>query len=411
LRTAPALAAGVASQPRAGPAFAATQAAWRFLNNERVSLPVLVQPLREVGRRRLEASKSPFALLVHDWCKLGFDHAGDKRDLVQLTHDTDVGYELTTSLLVSAGDGSPLAPMEMHLKTANGVLSTRDPAPRSVTHLEQVWPTMRAARAWGLGKPIVHVIDREADSVDHYRRWDAHGEKYLIRADDRRVRWNGESRLLSEISRKLKRDKPFRDVGEAEYQGRQARLWVTETEVVLYRPAKKNVRGRKFQRPGRALSLRLILVQVRDHRGEVLAEWKLLSNVPKELATTEHLARCYYWRWRIESFFKLLKSHGQQLERWQQETGPAIARRLLIASMACVVVWQLQADDSSAAQEFKSVLVKLSGRQMKRTRPYTAPALLAGLWTLLSMLALLEHYQLRDLKHFTASLIPLLDTG
>lgn len=411
LRTAPALAAGVASLPRAGPAFAATQAAWRFLNNERVPLPALVQPLREMGRRRLEASKSPFALLVHDWCKLGFDHAADKRDLVRLTHDTDVGYELTTSLLVSAGDGSPLAPMEMHVKTAHGVLSTRDPPPRGATHLEQVWPTMRAARAWGLGRPIVHVIDREADSVDHYRRWDAHGEKYLIRADDRRVRWNGASRLLSEISRKLKRDKQFRDVGEAEYHGRPARLWVAETEVVLYRPAKKNVRGRKFQRAGRALSLRLILVQIRDHRGKVLAEWKLLSNVPNELATTEHLARCYYWRWRIESFFKLLKSHGQQLERWQQETGRAIARRLLIASMACVVVWQLEADDSSAAEEFKSVLVKLSGRQMKRTRPYTAPALLAGLWTLLSMLALLEHYQLRDLKRFTASLIPLLDTG
>jgi len=411
MRAAPALAAGVASLPSAGPAFAATQAAWRFLNNERVSLPALVQPLREVGQRRVENSKTPFVLLVHDWSKLGFDHAADKRDLVQLTHDTDVGYELTTSLLVSAEDGSPLAPMEMHLKTADGILSTRDPAPRSVCHLEQVWPTMRAARTWELAKPVVHVIDREADSVDHYRRWDAHGEKYLIRADDRRVRWNGKSWLLSEISEKLHSSKHFRDVGQAEYRGRRAGLWVAETEVVLYRPAKKNVHGRKFQRPGRALSLRLILVQIRDHRGGVLAEWKLLSNVPGEWATTEHLARCYYWRWRIESFFKLLKSHGQQLERWQQETGPAIARRLLIASMACVAVWQLQADDSRPAQEFKNVLVKLSGRQMKRSRPYTAPALLAGLWTLLSMFSLLEHYQLRDLQHLTKSLIPLLDTG
>jgi hypothetical protein len=217
--------------------------------------------------------------------------------------------------------------------------------------------------------------------------------------------------LLSEISKKLRRSKQLRDVGRAEYHGGQARLWVTETDVVLYRPAKKNVRGRKFQRAGRELSLRLILVQIRDKRGKVLAEWKLLSNVPRDRATTEHLARCYYWRWRIESFFKLLKSHGQQLERWQQETGPAIARRLLIASMACVAVWQLQADDSLPAQEFKNVLVKLSGRQMKRTRPYTAPALLAGLWSLLSMLALIEHYQLRDLKRLTKSLIPLFDTG
>jgi hypothetical protein len=56
-------------------------------------------------------------------------------------------------------------------------------------------------------------------------------------------------------------------------------------------------------------------------------------------------------------------------------TGSAIARRLLVATVACVVVWQLQADDSPPAREFKNILVRLSGRQMKRTRPHTAPAL------------------------------------
>jgi hypothetical protein len=410
IHAAPKLAAGVASLPDAASAFAATQAAWRFLNNERVTLPALVEPLRDVGRTRCAASAAKFALLVHDWCKLGFDHPLGKQDLVQLTHATDVGYELTSSLLVSAEDGAPLAPMEMHLLTADGVLSTRDPPPRDRPHLEQMLPTMQASEAWGLSKPVVHVIDREADSVDHYRRWDAAGHKFLIRADDRRVRWNGKSWLLSEISRKLRQSKELRHVGKAKYQGSQAQLWVAETEVILYRPAKKNVRGRKFERAGRALSLRLILVQIRDEHGKVLAEWKLLSNVPWEWATTEHLARCYYWRWRIENFFKLLKSHGQQLEQWQQQSGPAIARRLLIAAMACVTVWQLQADNSAEANEFKDLLVRLSGRQMKRKRPHTAPALLAGLWILLSMLSLLKQYRLRDIKHL-AAVLPLLDTS
>ena len=136
----------------------------------------------------------------------------------------------------------------------------------------------------------------------------------------------------------------------------------------------------------------------------------LLSNVPKAWATTEQLAFCYYWRWRIESFFKLLKSHGQQLEHWQQESGAAIARRLLVSAMACVVVWHLQADDSPEATELKDILIRLSGRQTKRKRPHTAPALLAGLWVLLSMLALLEHYDLDRLKAL-ASRIPYLNTG
>ena len=131
---------------------------------------------------------------------------------------------------------------------------------------------------------------------------------------------------------------------------------------------------------------------------------------PFAWATTEQLARCYYWRWRIESYFKLLKSHGQQLEEWQQASGAGIARRLLIASMACVIVWQLQADTSLAAAHFKNVLVRLSGRQTKRSRPHTAPALLAGLWVLLSMLSLLDHYSLRQLKGLIKNL-PYLPAG
>ena len=54
VHAAPELAAGVASLPNAGSAFAATQAAWRFLNNERVTLPALVKPLRDVGRSRID---------------------------------------------------------------------------------------------------------------------------------------------------------------------------------------------------------------------------------------------------------------------------------------------------------------------------------------------------------------------
>jgi hypothetical protein len=391
------LAAGVVSLPSAGSAFAATQAAWRFHNNERVTFEALVEPLRDAARQQLATNKAKFALLVHDWCKLSFDRA-DQRDLAQLTHDTDIGYELTTALLVSAEDGRPLAPLEMHLKTAEGTLSTRGETCQTQPHLEQVLPTMQASRGWNLPRPLLHVIDREADSVDHYRQWDADGHKFLIRGDNRNVRWNGVRGNLQEIRKKLRRKQAFKPAGAAEYHGRHAQLWVAETEVILDRPAKKNVRGKKFQKPGRALTLRLVVAEVRDENGKVLAHWLLLSNVAAHWATAAELARCYYWRWQIESFFKLLKSHGQQLESWQQESGPALFRRLLVAAMACVVVWQLQADPSPAATELKNVLVRLSGRQTKRKRPHTAPALLAGLGILLSMLALLEHYDLRELQ-------------
>jgi hypothetical protein len=409
MRSVPSLAAGIASLPSTSSSYAATQAAWRFFNNDRIGLPALVEPLREAARDRVTQVRSPFVLLVHDWSKLACPHA-NKRDRVRLSHEHDVGYDLTTALLVSPDDGSPLAPMEIHLRTAEGVHSTRESASRHRPHLEQILPTMTASLAWHLPRPIVHVIDREADSVDHFRRWDRHKQHFLVRGDDRNVKWNGESLLLSTLRRRLRRKGQFRDVGPAEYRGQAARLWTVETDVVLYRPAKKSKNGQKYQKPGRPLTLRCVFVQVRDDADKVLADWILLTNTPREWATTEHLARCYYWRWRIESFFKLLKSHGQQMEQWLQESGIALARRLLVAAMACVVVWQLQADDSPQALEFKTILVRLSGRQTKRGRPHTAPALLAGLHSLLAMLALLEHYDLKQLKSL-ANQLPFLNTG
>ena len=76
--------------------------------------------------------------------------------------------------------------------------------------------------------------------------------------------------------------------------------------VILDRPAKKNVRGKRFQVAGEPISLRYIVVQLRDWNGKVLAEWMLLTNAPK-CVHTEHLARCYYWRWRIEGLFRTYK--------------------------------------------------------------------------------------------------------
>jgi hypothetical protein len=404
MRSAQKLAAGVASLPSTSSAFAATQATWRFLKNDQVELRALIEPLREMARLQAEQLQSRFALLVHDWCKLAYNHPKRKPDLAQLTHAKDVGYEMTTALLVSADDGRPLAPMEMHLKTADGTLSTRDPAPQKTPHVDQVLETMYASLKWDLAKPLLHVVDREADSIDHYRQWDAAGFRFLVRADDRRVRWNRRSVLLTEIRQSLHEADAFSKVtDDASYRGKSAQLFVAETRVVLYRPAKKSVRGKKFELPGRLLVLRFIVVQLRDKKGTVLAEWFLLTNAAKFI-TAAHLARCYYWRWRIESYFKLLKSHGHELERWLQQSGLAIARRLLVASMACVLVWQLQMDTSDEAREIKDVLIRLSGRQMKRNRPHTDPALLAGIGVLLPMIALLEQYDVDDLRRFVAKI-------
>src|SRR5437016_14246609 len=72
LRSATPLAAGPAALPRLTAAFASTQAAWRFFANDTASLPALVAPLQEAGRRALQDSAADYALLVHDWSILNY---------------------------------------------------------------------------------------------------------------------------------------------------------------------------------------------------------------------------------------------------------------------------------------------------------------------------------------------------
>jgi hypothetical protein len=419
----PSLASGSSNLPGAVSSFAETMAAWRFYNNPRIEMKELIEPLREHARHQLAASEASVVMLVHDWCKLSYPGHASKLDQAQLSQGNNRGYEITSVLAVNGTNGTPLAPLEVHMKTADGVLSTRDPAPGDVHHLEQVLPTMRASRTWRLDCPAMHVIDCEADSIGHFRAWHADGHHFLVRGQDHRmVMWEGRKESRKNVGIELKKREAFQHCGDALYKGKAAQLYVAETEVVLNQPARTMVvvgKGKKKTKkqvsiPGPPLTLRLVVVQVRDADGRVLASWYLLSNAPKELLTAEQLARCYYWRWRIESYFKLLKSHGQQLEHWQQETGAAIFRRLLVATMACITVWHLDADNSVPAKELKDTLIRFSGRQTKRSRPHTAPALLAGLWTVLTVMAYLEHNDIEDLKKLVESVslpFPIFNTG
>jgi hypothetical protein len=80
-----------------------------------------------------------------------------------------------------------------------------------------------------------------------------------------------------------------------------------------------------------------------------------------------------------------MKSGGQQLEHWQQESGLAVLKRLLVAPMACSVVWSLQRAEDEQTVAFKSVLVRLSGKRVGRGRSPTPGVLLSGLFVLLQM--------------------------
>ena len=187
---------------------------------------------------------------------------------------------------------------------------------------------------------------------------------------------------MAAVAERLRQEGALKDAGAARYHGRVARLYVAEAEVVLHRPGRRNVGDKKVEVPGPPLPLRLVITEVRDLKGRVLARWLLLTNAPAALADAATIARWYYFRWRIESLHKLIKSAGWQLESWLQRNGQRLLIKLMIAFGACASIWALERRHDAESEAFQRLLMQLSGRQTKRDRAITTSGLLAGLWVL-----------------------------
>ncbi|HEY3320666.1 MAG TPA: transposase [Planctomycetota bacterium] len=404
------LAAGLRALPSAAKPFAAAQAAWRFYDNEAVSLPVLAEPLIDAARLAVRQECRDYALVALDWSLLHFNHHPSKVDRVELAHRQDVGYKLLTALAISDVDGRPLAPVCLELEAADGLHTTREKEPqKTLSPLDGLTPVLAYVSGLKLGRPTVAIIDREADSIQHLRAWAADRQLFIVRANDSpRVRHDGRVQPLREVARQV----PLARTQEVRHKGVLATQFVGETHVVIERPARTHrVRDGQKQHhniAGPPLALRLIVSEIRDAHGTVLARWLLLSNLPMDIPA-ESIALWYYWRWDIESYHKLLKQAGQHLESWQQDDAEQLARRLAVAAMAIVLVWRLAGDARPEAAEMRQILVSLSGRQIKRGRghpAFTKPALLAGLGILLPMLHLLEQYSPEELKRLARQVVP-----
>jgi hypothetical protein len=405
-------ATSLSTLPGTAQPFASTLGMHRFLNNDSVTLAALIEPVQDGVRDAFTKTGASVALVVHDWSGIHYHDTKRKKDLYQRSHKHDTGYELATALVLESNSGQPLGPMELRLRTANGVLSTRaDKTQAPAGRVDELLDVMEASKAWGLNRPQVHVIDREADSVDHYRQWSRQGHTFVVRADnDRVVKWNDrDGKLLELVKGPGLAWKPVNNAkGQATQvtvEGVKGTLWVCEVAVILDRPAKKRVNGRRIDVPGEALPLRLVITWVLGEAGEILAEWFLFTNADAKFDAAT-IGQWYAWRWRVESYFKLLKSAGMNAEGWEQHSGEAVAKRLVIASTACVTVWCLQQEPGQEAAETRRVLVRLSGRQMKYKVESTASALLAGLEKLLAVLDVLTDYDIEEIRTLVKRVLP-----
>jgi hypothetical protein len=118
-----------------------------------------------------------------------------------------MGYDLQTSLIVSDQTGQPLALVAQRLVSADGSYATYGDATPSLparNYLDEASGCIQYLNGQGFTKPLVHLIDREGDSVGHIRRWETVGSHGLVRVKDNlKVDHEGEPMACKALAQEL----------------------------------------------------------------------------------------------------------------------------------------------------------------------------------------------------------------
>jgi hypothetical protein len=188
LNRADSVAAGLRAPPGIRKAFASTQAAWRSYKNEAVTLEQLAAPLIAAGREARAETEGRYALIAQDWSHLASSDHDSKKERPRLKGKNLWGSELATALLLREQTGAPLSVLCQTLLAADGLQSTcAEEVLPEVWQLDGLSDAMQFVEGCELGKPTVHLADRECDAVGHYRHWQHEQRFFVVRGSCSRI--------------------------------------------------------------------------------------------------------------------------------------------------------------------------------------------------------------------------------
>lgn len=392
--------------------FSEVQASWRFFNNSNVTSNELFEPIVENLKSQIDKQCDKYILAPSDWSHVDYKKHRSKSELIlENRKDTcmKIGYDLQSTLAVSDRSGEPIAPIVHNLKTSQKIYSTySDTIDIDLTHLEELAQRVKYIdRTLNTkDKQTVHIVDREADSVAFMRELVSSNSLFVLRGKgNSKVQYTDEitqtkvDMKQSALADKLPLGKKVKTI---KYKNKPVTIFANECDITITRDATKfitqdNGKKKLIKTKGDPIKARFIVERLVDTNNEVVATWLLISNVIDENVTASTIATWYYYRWKIESYFKLLKSSGFNLEQWQQCEPSALFKRLLVVSHSCVLVWKVANDNNSNAKKLRQILIEISGKQIQRGVEFTYPALFKGLETFIVTLEMLKRFSSNEL--------------
>jgi len=342
-----------------------TKAAYRFFQNEKVDADAIIAAHRHKTAGRAGGRGTVLAIQDTSYFVYSSHPKTEGLGEISMKKGKNVSEIYSRGLVMHAclavtTEGLPLGLLDQSISARQlrpddgrrgaGGRRIQDVLPieqkESYRWLEALTATTRAAA----DARVVTVCDREADIYDFFRLSDQLGAPVLVRASqDRNV--NKTSRYAEEGVAKLW-DHVCRQPSAGSYQieipqrtatkhckaraARTALLDVRFGEFVMNPPRNHPKHGDE-RLPDLVMNA-VLVIEVDPPEGEEPLEWMLLTNLPvASFDDACEMVRWYGLRWRIEMYFKVLKS-GFRVEACRLANAERLTRYLTIMS---IVAWRI----------------------------------------------------------------------
>lgn len=339
--------------------WAETKAAYRFFANEKTDYKEIIRAHSLKSSERIQAHKT--ILAVQDTSYMIYTNHTATKGLGEISVKEGKNVKkiyskglVSHSCLAVTTDGLPLGILDQ--KTFPRKLNSDEKKrKKNVTPIEEKesyrWLEMlHNVSSFLPDTQVVTVCDREADMYDFFRLSDTLDSPVLVRANVNRA-INKKSRYAEKAVSKLwgfmdkKRCRGSYEVNvpvkkntrnACTQAARVATIGVKYGEFFL-NPPRNNIKHRTETLP----DLKMYAVyayEINPPKGEQPLEWMLLTNLPvNSFESACEKIKWYCLRWRIETYFKVLKS-GLKIEACRLGDNNRLATFIAVMS---VVAWRL----------------------------------------------------------------------
>ena len=312
---------------------------YRFLRNPKVTWGKIIEPHFQMTRKRVLEAGS--CLVVHDTSTFCFQGEAEREGLCKITKDKQ-GFFGHFSLAVSLDSSEPLPLGLLGIRTflrrdkGCGVRG-KGKRPPKASGEKRRWfeAAIEISQYVGAQAHLIHVMDREADSLEIITKLYQASESFVIRVfHDRKLQGD-----FKKFSDELK-DAPELCRRTVELSPRKAQKFPSRRKMYPARKTRKAVLAVSAVPVTLAKNINVSLVHVKEVNcpDDAPVEWILLcSDQVTNAEQAKAAVDIYRRRWLIEEYFKALKT-GCSFEKRQLESRGTLENALAALSP---VAWRL----------------------------------------------------------------------